>query len=259
MKDCKRVKQFKPFHNLSFNDISIGYPTFAANIYSVLDKDGNELPLIAKLSPMSVKGVENEVHIQSYAGLHGIAPKIYDFFVCNHESKRYYTILMDKLDGLTLDDFIQSNGNVVSALLRKRIKKSIDRLYDLGIRHDDMHGGNFIISDKNVYIIDFGDVKLYKTTVPQQERTYTIQINIPKFGNLVVGAEDPMVLKIQQERIEKMKKAVANAKVTAITNEIDTLRKTVERFKKSGKNKMAETYEKVISQKLALLESIKLV
>jgi tRNA A-37 threonylcarbamoyl transferase component Bud32 len=253
MKDCKRIKGFKPFFNVDYKDIKLGPSVFASNIFSVLDKSGVVLPFIAKmeleinsenLHYKNKKEVENEVHIQSYAGLHGIAPKIYDFFECKHASKEYYTLLMEKIDGVTLDDFIQEHG--ASLELKKKLKSSLDKLYDLGIRHDDKHGGNFIITVNGIYIIDFGDVKLYKSKVPQTERTYTIQTNN---GYLVVGKEDPMVEKIKKEKIEKMKKVVNDAKKIGLINDIKNLEKKVEEYKKNGKQKMADVYTKVVQQK----------
>jgi serine/threonine protein kinase len=269
MKDCKRVRGFKPFFNIKHSDIKIGEALFGThNIFSVLDKQNNTLPFIAKMALeinnnqlryKKKKDIQNEVDIQSYAGLYGIAPKIYDFFVCTHNRKTYYTLLMENIEGMTLNDYLENENKISKNILiplhiitdlKKRVKKSLDKLYDLGIRHDDMHGGNFIVTQNDIYIIDFGDVKLYKSKVPPTDRTYTISTNQ---GRFIVGKENPMVAKIKIEKIEKMKKVVNDAKIIGIQNDIKALEEKV----KNSNEKMAGVFEKVIQQKRKQIEKLK--
>lgn len=256
MKDCSRIKGFKPFFKIDQKDIKLGPSVFKSNIYSVVDNKNKVLPFIAKIeleisnknTVKNKKRIEDEANVQSYAGLHGLAPKIYDFYACKHRSKEFYTILMERMEGVTLDDYIQKHRSVNSEL-KKKIKKVLDKLYDLGIRHDDMHGGNFILSNNKIFVIDFGDVKIYKNKVPSMERIYTIQINVENFGYLVVGREDPNIEKVKKEKLQKMKIAVNRAKRIGLTNEIANFEKMIIKLKKQNKLKMVKVYEKIINQK----------
>lgn len=255
MKDCKKVKGFKSFFKIDYNNIKLCKNLFnTSHILSVLDKNDNPLKMIAKLEIEDTKNkkqVYNELHIQSYAGFHGISPKIYDFFICNHNSKNYYTFLMEKIEGKTLDYYIKRKE--VTQQMKNKIKQSLDKMYDLGIRHDDMHGGNFIISKGKVYIIDFGETKLYKSKVPVEERKYTIQSNEEIHTQLVVGKEHPNIKKIREEKIKRMKKTVKNAKKKGLENEIQNLEKMV---KKQKNEKMKNVYKSIIKQKKIQLNNL---
>ena len=264
MKNCTRIKGFKPFFNIKYNDLKIGSSVIHRNIYSVMDKKNNILPFVAKMelevsnkiTYKTKKDIENEVHIQSYVGLHGLAPKVYDFFICKHKGKQYYAILMELIEGSTLDDFIEINGSFPDKT-KKAIKKQLDKLYDLGIRHDDMHGGNFLIGKKGeIMIIDFGDVKLYKNKVPKSERIYTIQINLDEYGNVTLGKEDEMTKKIKKEKLTKMKKVINEAKKLNIKNQIIGLEKQIEIYKKKKNTKMVSVYENIVKQKLDELKKM---
>lgn len=257
MRNCHRVKGFKPFFKIDYKDIMLGQPIFSNNILSVLDNQGNKLPLIAKIMKMDTvknkKDITSEVDIQSFAGLHNIAPKIYDFFICRYQGNDYYTFLMELVEGVTLDEFIDQKGSFPDNL-KKAIKIQLDKLYDLGIRHDDMHGGNFIITRTgDIMIIDFGDVKLYRGKVPHTERAYTIQINLSDWGDVTIAKEDPRVEEINKERLAKMKRAVNEAKIRAIQNEIIGLQKFVDKYRMKGNDMMAGVYEKQIKQREDLL------
>lgn len=264
MKECTRIKGFKPFFNIPYNDIKIGPSVFHRNIYSVMDKKKNVLPFVVKMelevgdmhTYKTKKDIDSEVHIQSYAGLHGLAPQIYDFFICKHKNKHYYTILMELVEGCTLDEFIQKKGSFPESL-KKDIKKQLDKLYDLGIRHDDMHGGNFLIGKEgDIMIIDFGDVKLYEKKVPKTERVYTIQINLDDYGNVTVGKEDVITTKIKKEKISKMKEVIKKAKKLNIQKQISGLKHTLKMYKNKNITTKVTLYEKLVKQKIDELSKL---
>ena len=106
-----------------------------------------------------------EVNMSTIAGSIGVAPKIYDTYVCinDEDSTCYGIIYMEFIQGITLTNYLdkihsQNNKNK----LRKLLEEKIIKLHTAGIMHNDLHSDNvMVILDSNdqlkdIKMIDFG-------------------------------------------------------------------------------------------------------
>lgn len=106
-----------------------------------------------------------EVNMSTIAGSIGVAPKIYDTYVCinDEDSTCYGIIYMEFIQGITLTNYLdkihtQNNKNK----LRKLLEEKIIKLHNAGIMHNDLHSDNvMVILDSNdqlkdIKMIDFG-------------------------------------------------------------------------------------------------------
>ena len=136
------------------------------------------LPLVTKIGEISL----NEVKIAVLLGAAGIAPKVYDAWWCpryegeegandasetedEEEDEEKFIgsgsgfLVMEKVVGQTLHELVikKKDLSALSGALLRRIEATVNAMQQLGVKHDDLHMDNIMISDKgHVKLIDFG-------------------------------------------------------------------------------------------------------
>lgn len=105
-----------------------------------------------------------EIEAQKIASSLGIAPKVLSYDLDNH------FIVMEFIDGFTLSKLEKTPD------LLKNVYRTLDILYDAGIKHNDIHDENIIVKNRKIYIIDYGMSEIYQGPVPIKERNYTIDV-----------------------------------------------------------------------------------
>ena len=82
------------------------------------------------------------------------------------ETKDFFYIFMEYIDGLTLDEYVSKNGvfSVKDALdIIKKTAQGLAAVHKAGLVHRDIKPSNLMFSNKEVKIMDFGIVKDLKT------------------------------------------------------------------------------------------------
>jgi putative serine/threonine protein kinase len=110
----------------------------------------------------------NEIIAQKKAYKIGLAPRIYII------GENY--IEMDYIKGITLDQYLKNNCD--RSNLKYKIREALVKLYDIGIKHNDITGNNVIITPENeIKILDYKHSIIYDYPVPKKERDFSILKN----------------------------------------------------------------------------------
>lgn len=189
--NCNKVLKIIPLSEESSEEDNIrGAITYDCNPLD-LDLDdgvkGNADCVVTSISQFS-----EEVRIAKLAADNGIGPRVYDSWVCrdveleiktseiktSEIGKKWFDgsqilgfILMEKLQGKTLVDFVKSQPELFKRnfyiLLASGIDKAL-KLESRGYKHQDLHGKNiFVVNDgRGIVFIDYGDV----TSFPEEFR-----------------------------------------------------------------------------------------
>lgn len=129
---------------------------------TILLKDG----IITKIYSSSI---EHEAEIQKLAADLNIAPKVYSVKDCVME--------MEYIEGYDLDRYLKLPG-INRPILKTLIRTAINKLYDNGIKHNDLTGKNVMITKSGgIKIIDYGHSVLSKESIPKNQRDYGILKN----------------------------------------------------------------------------------
>lgn len=111
---------------------------------------------------------QKEIDNQKIASKLELAPRIYTFGPGFIE--------MEYIKGQTMDDYLRTNIN--RNIFKHKLKIAITKLYDGGIKHNDLTGKNIIITPEGVVkIIDYEHSVLYDGPVPKNERNFGITKN----------------------------------------------------------------------------------
>ncbi|HSW76932.1 MAG TPA: lipopolysaccharide core heptose(II) kinase RfaY [Candidatus Saccharimonadales bacterium] len=129
---------------------------------------------------------KDEVIIAHQMGEYGIGPRVYAYWYCRKTLEWF--IVIDKIDGITLCEFLQYN-ECISQELYNLIYKQINLMHQHGVIHHDLHCDNIMLSAKDnyinaIYIIDYS----FATFVDddnrfQMERDYRHLNQIPICNN----------------------------------------------------------------------------
>ncbi len=115
-----------------------------------------------------------EITMSTIAGSIGVAPKIYDTYVCvnDEDSSCYGIIYMEYIQGMTLTNYLYKiHSKETKNKLRKLLEEKIIKLHNAGIMHNDLHSDNVmvIVDDngqlKDIKMIDFGFAQYIKDYV----------------------------------------------------------------------------------------------
>ena len=214
------------------------YPTTGLNIPNI----------IAKCSNMNIESEETLLEIQAQqrasflrrsssldsiknssksSNNYTIVPKILEI----RKSDDGLCIIMEYVDGLTLNEYLKINKITKDSQVPKELKENLylafKLLYDNGISHLDKNGNNVIIDNKNlVHIIDFGQVKLSNTRVPSKDRSYKIDV-CPE--ETFISCYDIYLTK--NELLKKEQEAVKLLKIKEKARQ-DLLKRQAEKLKK---------------------------
>jgi len=134
----------------------------------------NKIVKIAFAKHLPVSQADNEIKLQNIAAKYNIAPKAYIHEICDD----YYYIVMDWVEGKTLENFFDSKPS--KELLKdvvKKIKIKVDKLNSLGITHNDLHFGNVMItSSYEPFIIDYGAAKFNDKKIKYEYKKWDFDI-----------------------------------------------------------------------------------
>lgn len=98
----------------------------------------------------------NEIEIQTFVSMLGIAPEIIYNYWCNGATY----IAMTKIKGMTLADFYGSRNMDIPTSIWNEVRKIVQTLYNNGIEYVDITPYNFMIDDnEKIWIIDFEHAK----------------------------------------------------------------------------------------------------
>ena len=103
----------------------------------------------------------------------GISPKYYESYICvdKLKSEVYHYIVMEHIDGMTLDDWVGKNK--MTKEQGKDIIEMFNKLHKEGVVHSDLHGGNIMVTnDKKpkFYIIDYGLSQDFNIMISQEKK-----------------------------------------------------------------------------------------
>lgn len=107
--------------------------------------------------------VTNGVPTAVKAGKAGIGPKVHSWKVCDCGTVTYLVIVMNKINGKTLWDWInkakKAKGPKAAAEIlkvKKALEMKIKKMSKVGVEHNDLHSRNIMVDTKNEpWIIDF--------------------------------------------------------------------------------------------------------
>jgi predicted Ser/Thr protein kinase len=105
--------------------------------------------------------VTDGVPIAVKAGKAGIGPKVHSWRVCDCGQHTYLVIVMDKINGKTLDDWLHKAKSTKGsearvARVRAALLSKIKKMAKVGVEHLDLHPGNIMVDAKDeLWIIDF--------------------------------------------------------------------------------------------------------
>lgn len=160
---------------LGRGDVGIAYEiepgTQAQSIHSAMSAKGKYvLKEILIQNEVEMKQFSNEICIGKYLGELGIAPRIYDCWVCNtaatqnvhYPVKGYY--VMDKMEKIWEKEYPSNSEksgqkaiHPAPLAMEKKLVKVLEMMVKSGIIHQDCHPGNIgILGDGRVVLFDFG-------------------------------------------------------------------------------------------------------
>ncbi len=116
---------------------------------------------IVKIMTGNKNDIVNEVNIQNIMSRNGISPKVLSY--------KDDLIIMEYINGLTFNQYIQRHSAEEIDKIMKKIDKKIDKMHELNVIHGDLTGDNIIIDKQNnVFIIDFGSA-IYDPNFPEED------------------------------------------------------------------------------------------
>lgn len=146
-----------------------------------------ELILDRELLLDNFVGWENEIRFQNRAADINIAPKIYKTWYCDQidddgEEITVGFIAMEKIDGITLHDYLMSgqSSHGETQLIFQKIRELFIRLYSIDVNHGDIHGKNImlIMNDQNkfesIQLLDFGYAMTFDDVISINDILYIV-------------------------------------------------------------------------------------
>ena len=133
----------------------------SSKIYT--DKDNKYIIKEIQLTNWVTKeDIEKEYNIQTEAYNLGIAPKIYNCIIEN----TYGYLIMDKIENVeSLTSYYKRKNKIDNDKFENtvlNIKNAINKLYEKGIYHLDLHSDNILIKENGeIIIIDYGLSEIY--------------------------------------------------------------------------------------------------
>lgn len=111
----------------------------------------------------NIDDLHNEINSLKKLGLHGISPKLYDYYMCRNEMGDYKLyIFMEYMNMGSLSNYLDNPDNVFTKEMKRQLKSKIKKMHSYGIIHDDIHQGNVLLHKDEktgkieLFIGDFG-------------------------------------------------------------------------------------------------------
>ena len=167
-------------------------------IYLVTDHKNREFAMKTFKKTKSSNMLKNEYHLQKKASLFGISPKVVEY-----DSVSKY-IVMEKMDTHLIDLINKQKGHLTRNQ-QLQILEIFKKLDDIGIFHSDSNILNYMIKDKNIYIIDFGFSKEINSALIKKLGTDKPNIKIMTLDLVVLLKE----MKFQSSSWKYLKKEIS--------------------------------------------------
>jgi predicted Ser/Thr protein kinase len=158
----------------------------------------------------SPAGVRRAIDIARKASALGIAPALYDAFICMSPDKTIHIVkIMEMFDGIALNK-IEWASPKHKAAARKMLLTQIEKLNKNGIIHSDLHSGNVMVHlDKRGYvdrmvIIDYDRAKYTKHFEAQNANRIISGVST----NIQNLADDSQFLNFALDRLMKTGKII---------------------------------------------------
>lgn len=219
----------------------------------VFEVDGKEIGISNKLAlkiyqqnpELDNDSIKNEIKISKIMGDNNIGPKIYDTWTCNdiNDSKmfirdnksddkyenysnhifpdqRYYFMLMEKIDGITLGKYSDDNKKIIPQNLSLKILDTVSKMHKLNILHNDLHVNNILITNKeDIKIIDFGLATIDSNITNKEKKRELVHIyELSQFDLFLYkekyDTKDQKCLDELKESISKYKRLLVELKHT---------------------------------------------
>lgn len=113
---------------------------------------------------------QTEIDAQMLAHKLGLAPEIYSYSLEN-------MIIMEYIEGISLDEYIKTKIQKYSdrQVIKSKVGLAITKMYNAGIRHNDLTGNNILITPNGeIKIIDYEHSVLYEYSVPANLRDHSV-------------------------------------------------------------------------------------
>jgi hypothetical protein len=190
--------------NLYFNTI---YASSNFYIYSLchdaeLNNCSDILAKVYEVRLESWKGpqeIKKEIDFMKKASDLGVSPRFVGSEICSYNNKDYYVLIMENYGNgttgygtlskllLNFPDFVKIHHSEI----QQKLKYILDKLYDNGIYHNDLHSGNFLYKinqngEIDFKIIDFDSAHIFNPMKNPKKYIIEGEVNVPDF-NLIGG------------------------------------------------------------------------
>lgn len=156
----------------------IGEKGKEGSTYLVTDKKGREYAMKTFSKTKSSNRLKKEYDLQKKAAKRGVAPKVYDYDTI---AKR---IIMEKMDG----HFFENRSNV-TVQQQKRIIEIYKELDNALVFHGDPNLMNYMVKNKQIFLIDYGLSKDINEKLLKSIKTKT-----PNYTLMTIG----IILKLKE-------------------------------------------------------------
>ena len=206
--------------NYEITDLKTGDTGKGQNILSLLHGKKDNIDIVVKTNLLykdlkrnehktALSRFINSVELQNEAAEIEIAPKIFDYFIYEIAGTIYSVIVMEKIEGVTLDK-INKNKKVEEA-----IKKVLGKLHKNKIMHGDINPGNIIKvdgkdgEDDKYMLIDFDMAEKTKKELLSDNDT---AVNTLKLGQIFASNSSSKVFGKTKKKKRKYKKQTRKVK-----------------------------------------------
>uniref|UniRef100_A0A6C0KN82 Protein kinase domain-containing protein n=1 Tax=viral metagenome TaxID=1070528 RepID=A0A6C0KN82_9ZZZZ len=134
-------------------------PNKVVKIQEIQYTDYDGRPTEFKEICRTIKQLQLEVKHMKIGAKLGISPVVYDHIICIdvQNSKFNSCIVMQKIDGVPLNLWLNEKGNELKPKDKQNIQNMVKKIHGKNIIHKDIHSGNIMVDKKRrFYLIDYG-------------------------------------------------------------------------------------------------------
>lgn len=198
--NCDRALKIIPLSTMEEAEYTHGSITYDCNPLDTRPLRGQNRSVNSDCISTTIDHFQKEVEVASLAGEIGVSPKIYDSWICEGVRLKIHTdrdivsdeakdwkddsqilgfILMEKLHGETLEDFVKMYPEIFVGNFYRLLSDGIDKALKLescGFRHRDLGPKNIFVIGKGTGIrfLDFADVDPFPETFRNIKRLFTM-------------------------------------------------------------------------------------
>jgi predicted Ser/Thr protein kinase len=173
------LKEYEEYKNNKLDKYSkikqIGNRGKEGTTYLVKNKDGVEFAMKTFRKSKSSNTLKKEYILQKKAAEFGVAPKVIDYDTVS----KY--IVMDLMDQPLLDIMTKQKGNILK-YQQIQILDIFKKLDEAGVFHNDANISNYMLKDKQIFLIDYGMSREITPSLRKKLGTSTPNMNIMLLG-----------------------------------------------------------------------------